>query len=96
MLALPALALASPLFHRQDNGTANATLSCGGQPYFATNYTCTNGTQLCPILNGIPTLACGPACYSPSRYSCTNGYLSQVNITTDGNYTTSGNYTRRL
>ncbi|KAI5370326.1 putative endo-1,3(4)-beta-glucanase 1, carbohydrate binding protein [Septoria linicola] len=47
-------------------------LPCGHAYYYASKYTCYNGTFLCPIIDGEPTLRCGSDCYLPEMYSCSD------------------------
>ncbi|KAJ7137145.1 carbohydrate binding-domain-containing protein, partial [Mycena epipterygia] len=49
--------------------------SCGSANYDPTQYTCFNGTLLCPIVNGTEYLACGDSCYPPNLYSCDGDFL---------------------
>ncbi|KAI4210004.1 MAG: hypothetical protein LQ351_007111 [Letrouitia transgressa] len=44
---------------------------CAAQPYTPDQYTCYDGSFLCPVIGGIPTLRCGPDCYLPNTiYGC--------------------------
>lgn len=52
---------------------AETLLSCAGQPYDASMYTCFDGDFLCPITGGVALQRCGDACYSPAAYSCNAG-----------------------
>ncbi|KAJ7766205.1 carbohydrate binding-domain-containing protein [Mycena metata] len=47
--------------------------SCGSADYDPAQYTCYDGTLLCPIVNGDKYLACGNDCYSATKYTCFNG-----------------------
>ncbi|KAI7548904.1 hypothetical protein KC317_g14713, partial [Hortaea werneckii] len=53
-------------------------IACGDAEYLPSQYTCYDGSFLCPIQDGEPTLRCGEACYSPQRYSCTNAKLTSI------------------
>lgn len=51
-------------------------VACGDAYYLSTQYTCYDGSFLCPIRNGESTLRCGDACYNPRWYSCSNAQLT--------------------
>ncbi|KAI4162879.1 MAG: hypothetical protein LQ342_003596 [Letrouitia transgressa] len=52
--------------------SSNSSLQyCDAQPYTPDQYTCYDGSFLCPVIGGIPTLRCGPDCYLPNTiYGC--------------------------
>lgn len=55
--------------------SVSADYPFGTTAYQAHQYTCYDGSFLCPVLNGEPTLRCGLDCYLPEMYSCSNGEL---------------------
>ncbi|KAF2149042.1 carbohydrate-binding module family 52 protein [Myriangium duriaei CBS 260.36] len=77
---LVALQICTTTAQPADSGLQN----CGFARYHPDEYTCYDGTFLCPILNGQATQRCGPDCYSPQMYSCTNGHLVQVPLASSG------------
>lgn len=68
-ISLVALSAAPFLAAGDDSGL----ISCGGAGYYPSEYTCYDGSTLCPVLFGQPTLPCGGACYSPDMYACKDG-----------------------
>ncbi|KAJ7123857.1 carbohydrate binding-domain-containing protein [Mycena crocata] len=58
--------------------TVAAGESCGTADYDPSQYTCLDGSLLCPIVNGEGYIGCSGVCYSASQYSCTNGELSPI------------------
>ncbi|KAI7473559.1 hypothetical protein KC351_g11054 [Hortaea werneckii] len=52
--------------------------ACGDAYYLPAQYTCYDGSFLCPTQDGEPTLRCGSACYNPRQYSCTNAKLTSL------------------
>ena len=54
---------------------ADSLQYCGSAPYYTSQYTCFDGSFLCPITDGVPTLRCGDACYLQSQYACSNNQL---------------------
>ncbi|KAJ7627425.1 hypothetical protein FB45DRAFT_1004870 [Roridomyces roridus] len=54
---------------------AELLLSCSGNDYYASQYTCFDEDFLCPINNGDRTVRCAEACYSLSQYSCATDTL---------------------
>ncbi|RMY99509.1 hypothetical protein D0862_07096 [Hortaea werneckii] len=72
LVALVALTIAA-------NVPADSNLiACGDAYYLSTQYTCYDGSFLCPIQDGEPTLRCGDACYNPRRYSCSKAELTSI------------------
>lgn len=55
--------------------TAEELLDCGIARYYPSQYTCYDGSFLCPKITGEATLRCGDACYSPTLYTCNDGRL---------------------
>ncbi|KAI9766508.1 MAG: hypothetical protein M1840_006465 [Geoglossum simile] len=48
---------------------------CGGGRYNKSEFSCFGGTDLCPVIGGVPTLLCGDDCYIPSTYICHEGQI---------------------
>ncbi|GAM90077.1 hypothetical protein ANO11243_081170 [Dothideomycetidae sp. 11243] len=65
----------------QSSSSSTELQNCGAARYYPTEYTCYDGSFLCPVLDGQPTERCGDACYSPESYACQNGELVFANAT---------------
>ncbi|KAF5386361.1 hypothetical protein D9757_006666 [Collybiopsis confluens] len=57
----------------------DSLLNCGESRYHPSQYTCFDGSVLCPIISGDIYIRCGNACYSTDQYSCSDNVLEPYN-----------------